>query len=196
MQADDFSDLPLEDISEQMSLKPNKKQLQEKQFRQSLENVSPKALSLDNGRKILEQSQKGRSFSGNTGLEKSEAESLAKAVDAQPPDEQRAFRSFSKQSVFDLESGLQTLFEEVQDLLNYVHNNPEFRLGAVGEMRQLYKLAKDVMRDVAYVERERKKHEEDLQIVLEELNKLDPLVASRLFKAIEQRKSQRRIIGS
>lgn len=195
---DDFADLPILDLAEQ-PMQMDAKQTQSQKFLELAQNL--KQLPLGKGRQVAKLARKDVPLdviAERVDKPVEEVAPLVKTVKALPAEEQRPFAQFignSDRSVFDLEQGLQLLHDELASMLKLVEHNDEIKLQTLAEMRQLFKLAKEVMRDVTYLERIKKRHEEDMQIVLEHLGRLNPEVAAELFKALETERAKRKLLG-
>jgi hypothetical protein len=195
---DDFADLPIADLAEQ-PMQLDAQQHRNQKFLELAQGL--RQLPLGKGRQVAKLAQTGQSLpviAEKVDKPIEEVAPLVKAVKALPAEEQRPFAAFVGQadrSVFDLEQGLQVLHDELAAMLKLVEHNDEIKLQTIAEMRQLFKLAKDVMRDATYLERIKKRHEEDMALVLQHLDRLNPEVAAELFKALEAERAKRKLLG-
>lgn len=195
---DDFADLPITDLAEQ-PMQLDSQQTRSQKFLELAQSL--KQLPLGKGRqvtKLARQDVPVTVIAEKVNKPVEEVIPLVKATQALPVEEQRPFAQFignSDRSVFDLEQGLQVLHDELASMLKIVEHNDEIKLQTLAEMRQLFKLAKDVMRDATYLERIKKRHEEDMTLVLQHLDRLNPEVAAELFKALETERAKRKLLG-
>ncbi len=195
---DDFSELPVDDIAdaEQVAL-DREVQAKAKAKLDILKTISPQAMG--QGRKILDLSDQGRSIkriADLTELEPEEVQAVVDAPRAMPTYQQRQdVKATVRNSVFDMESRLQELFDNVNGLLELSEHKHEMRLGAASEIRQLLKLAKDTMKDEAFIDEIKRKHREEIELVLKALDRVTPEVSKALRADIDEQRARRKSLG-
>ncbi len=195
---DDFSELPVDDIAdaEQVAL-DREVQAKAKAKLDILKTISPQAMG--QGRKILDLSDQGRSIkriADLTELEPEEVQAVVDAPRAMPTYQQRQdVKATVRNSVFDMESRLQELFDNVNGLLELSEHKHEMRLGAASEIRQLLKLAKDTMKDAAFIDEIKRKHREEIELVLKAFDRVTPEVSKALRADIDEQRARRKSLG-
>jgi hypothetical protein len=195
---DDFSELPVEDIAdaEQVAL-DREQRARDKAKLDILKTISPQAMG--QGRKILDLSDQGRSIkriADLTDLEPEEVKAVVDAPKAMPTYQQRQdVKATVRNSVFDMEARLQELFDNVNGLLELSEHKHEMRLGAASEIRQLLKLAKDTMKDAAFIDEIKRKHQNEIESVLRAFDRVAPDVGKVLRADIEEQRAQRKALG-
>jgi hypothetical protein len=195
---DDFSDTDTYEVGIGMTLTPSAEQAKAARMRDILEKASGKAQMLGRGKQIAQGHDRGLPatvIAEQTGLTPAEVREVTKPYSELDASEQKQFQKMTlpKSSVFDLHSRVQELFDDIKDAMKFM-DDPELKLGYFGELRQLFKLAKDVLQDVTFKKQQEEEREEETQLILDQLNQLDPKMASQLFAAIRTHRERKRVI--
>lgn len=192
---DDYSDLPLDAIgAEGFKPAPKPRESAMASFQSQLSQIGAKPGLLGKGRAIVGLHEAGKSdhaIAKKVGLSQAEVASVTSTYQQlETPAEKKVFKQNvpNRDSVFNLEVRLQELYEHVIEMLDLA-DDFESRLGVVSEIRQLYKLAKEVLQDVTFKERDNKKKKEETDLILAAVSRLEPAHAATLFKDIQKIKS-------
>lgn len=196
---DDFSDTPTLEVGAGMTVVPSEDQVKANKMRLILEQASSKALSLGKGRQITTMANQGvpaTVIAEKTGLTPAEVKQTNTAFGDLVPEDQRELKKYDipRRSVFDLYARLEEHMTDLEDTMKFM-DDPELKLGYFGQKLQLFKLSKDVMQDVAFKKKEEAEREEEIQLILGFLERLDPGMANELFKAIKELRERRKILG-
>lgn len=196
---DDFEDLPTLEVGAGMELTPSVEQQRAGRMREVLEKANNKALTLGKGRQITTLANQGLSapaIADKTGLTPAEVRETTSALAELAPEEQKQLGRFTlpKVSVFDLYDRIQELYDDLKSTMKFM-DDAEVKLGYFAELRQLFKLAKDVLQDVTFKKQQEQEREEEIQLILSHLEDLEPAKATALFKAIREHRERRKILG-
>jgi hypothetical protein len=191
---DDFDDLPTRELGQGLELTPSAEDEKSARLRSMVAAASPKAIGLGKGKQIMSLVDAGetpQAIAKQTGLTVREVESVAQPyaqMSGSDKAEVQRFEALEKNSVFNLMIRLQEQFTDLIADMKFI-DDPELKIGYYAERRQLYKLAKDILQDVTFKEQQEREREEELQIVLKFIDRLDPKMANELYKDCLKRTS-------
>lgn len=100
-----------------------------------------------------------------------------------------------RDSVFDLESVMEDLYVRAKNLLSQVDGKDEVQTMALGELRQIAKLSMDVMKNAAYINGIKKKHEGEIQLIIQAIAAVDPKKSREIQLAIADLRQKQRDFG-
>ena len=200
-EVDSFEDTDTLEVGNGMTLTPSTEQAKASRMREILDKASAKSPAnlLGRGKQIVTAHDRGLPatvIAEQTGLTPAEVRDVTKPYDALEPAEQKQFQkaALPRNSVFDLYVRLQELFDDIKDAMKFM-DDPELKLGYFGELRQLFKLSQSVMADVAFKKKQEEDREEEVDLIMEHLSRIDAKAATALFQAIKEHRERKRIIS-
>jgi hypothetical protein len=194
---DDFGLTPVEIVAAELELTPDPAKAKEGKLRDLLSTTPARPAVIARSQQILKEAAKSRPIdviAEAVNAEPGEVKAVLEAVSEMQRSERKELASFAADlnSVFNFDVALQELFEDIKKTRKMIDPDSEAGLGYTGEQRQLLKLAIAYTKDAKFIEALKKDHEEEIQMFLEELETLEPAMAARLFKKIDERRKQKR----
>lgn len=197
---DDFSNLPLDELADDLEVFPSEDDEKEQRLRSVLEKANPKSILLGKGKVIASAAAKAKPIdviASRVDLSPDEVRPLAEAVATMDPGDQKHLQQTltpGNHSVFDLDQQLQILCNEIVEMNKILDVESELRVPLFGTRLQVLKLAMTYMKEAEFMKKLQADHEEEMAVVLEELRNLDAAAANKLFARLEERKRQKRIL--